>query len=55
MNPPLFFCTDDAANHLRPYAISGREQQMIDVNGEAKPQGGILGNAINGVSKGRTI
>jgi hypothetical protein len=47
MKPPLFFCTDDAANHLRLYAIRGREQQMIDVNDEVKS----LGNVINGVSK----
>lgn len=31
-------------------AIRGREQQLIDMHGGAKSQGGTSGNAINGIS-----
>jgi hypothetical protein len=31
-------------------AIRGREQQLIDMNGGAKSQGGTSGNAINSIS-----
>lgn len=33
------------------YAIRGREQQMIDINGGAKSDQGTSRNAIRGVSK----
>ncbi len=33
-----------------PDAIRGREQQLIELNGGAKSQGGSSGNAINGIS-----
>jgi hypothetical protein len=33
-----------------PGAITGREQQLIEINGGAQSQGGTSGNAINGIS-----
>jgi RHS repeat-associated protein len=36
------------------YAIRGREQQLIEVNGGAKSNNGTSGNAINGISSTNT-
>ena len=51
MNEKGFEPAELDKSSTNPDAIRGREQQLIELHGGAKSQGGSSGNAINGISK----